>query len=194
MIARSWGRRFAAAGAAGMLCAALAWCAEPPDGAEKHPAEATKPASARQSRQSQRVTVAVARDRAKLAHRIYESTLRVMHHRYFHGDKAVVPARAMQDVFFDIAWQEKLEAKWISVNTPAMSLEHEPQSEFEKRAAQEIAKGKDAYEAVEKGSYRRAGAIALGASCVNCHTGFLQSPPKTARFAALVISVPVQDE
>ena len=61
-----------------------------------------------------------------------------------------------------------------------MSLEHEPQSEFEKQAAKEIAKGKSEYEAIENGYYRRAGAIGLGAGCVNCHTGFLQSPPKTA--------------
>lgn len=176
-----------------MLCVALAWCAEPPSGA-KPPNEKAKTAPAKRSDQSRRVTVAVARDRAKLAHRIYESALRVMHHRYFHGDKAVVPARAMEDVFFDIAWQEKLEAKWISVNTAAMSLEHEPKSEFEKRAAKEIAKGKDEYEAIEEGYYRRAGVIPLGAGCVNCHTGFLQSPPKTARYAGLVISVPVNEE
>ena len=46
-----------------------------------------------------RVPVAVARDRAKLMHEIYSATLEVMHDRYFHADRAVVPARAMEDVF-----------------------------------------------------------------------------------------------
>lgn len=46
-----------------------------------------------------RVTLSVARDRAVLMHQIYTTTLDVMHDRYFHADRSVVPARAMEDVF-----------------------------------------------------------------------------------------------
>lgn len=194
MTAKFWAGRRMLYPAAGMLCLAAALCAELPGDETNEPKAQEESASDKPADDEERVPVAVARDRAKLMHNIYASTLRVMHHRYFHGDKAVVPARAMHDVFFDISWQSKIDAKWISVNTPAMSLEHEPQTEFEKRAAKEIAQGKDAYETIEKGYYRRAGAIPLGGGCINCHTGFLQTPPKTSRYAGLVISMRVKEE
>ena len=54
---------------------------------------------------------------------------------------AVLPARAMEDIFSDVARQSKTTARWISVNTKAMSLDHEPSSEFEKHAAEEIKGG-----------------------------------------------------
>lgn len=141
-----------------------------------------------------RVSVAVARERAELMHRIYAATLNVLHDRYFHDSRAVVPARAMEDIFAEMARQSQVEARWISVNTRAMSLSHEPKSDFEKAAANEITDGKEDYELVEDGYYRRAGAIPLASGCVNCHAGFFKAPPKTPRFAALVISVPVKEE
>lgn len=140
-----------------------------------------------------RVPVAVARERAELMHRIYAATLEVLHHRYFHDTRAMVPARAMEDIFDEMARQSQVEAKWIAVNLRAMSLSHEPKSEFEKTAASEIGDGKEYYELVEDGYYRRAGAIPMASGCVNCHSGFFKEPPKTPRFAALVISVPVKE-
>ncbi len=140
-----------------------------------------------------RVPVAVARERAELMHRIYAATLDMLHHRYFHDSRAMVPARAMEDVFAEMATQSQVEAHWIAVNMRAMSLSHEPKNEFEKAAAQEIADGKETYELVENGYYRRAGAIPLASGCANCHGGFFKEPPKTPRFAALVISVPVRE-
>ena len=140
------------------------------------------------------VAVAVARDRAKLMHDIYAATLDVMHERYFHGARAIVPARAMEDVFAEIKRQSKVEAHWIAVNMKAMSINHEPKSEFEKRAAKEIAAGKTALEVVEDGYYRRAGAIPLANNCISCHDGFFKEPSKTPRFAGLVISIPVAVE
>lgn len=141
-----------------------------------------------------RVPVAVARERAELMHRIYAATLEVLHHRYFHDSRATVPARAMEDIFAEMARQSQVEANWIAVNTRAMSLSHEPKTEFEKTAAKEIAGGKEDYELVDDGYYRRAGAIPLSSGCVNCHAGFFKAPPKSPRFAALVISVPVKQE
>ena len=140
---------------------------------------------------SDRVSVEVARDRAKLMHDIYTATLEMMHDRYFHGERAFVPARAMHDVFSEMKRQSKVEAQWISVNMKAMSIDHEPKSEFEKMAAKEIAGGKSELEVVENGFYRRAGAIPLSDGCISCHGGFLREPSKSPKFAGLVISVPV---
>ncbi len=73
-----------------------------------------------------RVPIAVARDRAKVMHEVYLTTLHVMHDRYFHADRSIVPARAMEDVFTEIERQTGSKANWISVNLKAMSINHEP--------------------------------------------------------------------
>src|SRR5690349_1357010 len=74
------------------------------------------------SADTSRVTVEIARDRARLLHDVYSSTLHVMHERYFHDERAIVPARALEDVFADLARQSKVKARWISVNTKPMSV------------------------------------------------------------------------
>lgn len=166
--------------AIGVVCW-LALFTEPPAWAE--PAAEAPP----------RVPIATARDRATVLHGVYAATLDVMHDRYFHGERATVPARALEDVFAEISRQAKIDARWISVNTRPMSIGHEPKGEFEKQAAKEIAAGKDAFEQIDAGIYRRATAIPLHGSCVNCHVGFL-ADTKTPRFAGLIISMPVKDE
>lgn len=177
--------------AAGVLCAAVALYAEPPAG--EPGAKPNKPAAkGPQVADEDRVSLEVARDRAKLMFDIYSTTLDVIHHRYFHREKSVIPARAMEDVFSEIRRQSKAEARWISVNTKAMSIDHEPETDFEKQAAAEIAGGKLEFETVEDGYYRRAGAIPLGGGCISCHGGFFREPSKTPKYAALVISVPVK--
>lgn len=137
------------------------------------------------------LTVSEARERAKLMHNIYAATLEVMHHHFFRRDRSVLPARALEDVFAEMDKQSNIKAAWISVNTKAMSIHHEPKTDFEKQAARAIAAGKGDHELVEDGYYRRASAIPLGAGCVSCHTGFFSKTPQTQRFAALVISVPL---
>lgn len=141
-----------------------------------------------------RVPVASAKEQALLMHRIYAATLDAMHHHYFHANKSMLPARAMEDVFADVARDTQFTARWISVNTKAMSVDHEPESEFEKKAAAELSKGMTEFAAIENGYYRRAGAIPLTAGCVSCHTRTLTEPPKTARFAGLIISIPVLEK
>lgn len=172
-----------AAGMVGVLGGALALSAGPPAG--KEPAKAAP---------DNRVPVAVAKDRAQLLHRVYAATLETMHHHYFRREGAVLPARALEDVFADLDRQADIKTRWIAVNTPAMSINHEPKTAFEKKAAEEIAAGKDEYARVEDGHYTRAAAIPLGAGCVSCHTKFFTAPPKTPRFAGLVISIPVTDK
>lgn len=138
--------------------------------------------------------VAAARQRAKLLHEVYAATLDVMHHRYFRGERAIVPARALEDVFAEIDRQQGIKARWIAVNTRAMSISHEPKTDFEKLAAKAIADGRDELDEIDEGYYRRAGAIPLGSSCIACHTGFFKERPKKPLFAGLVISIPVSEE
>lgn len=140
----------------------------------------------------ERPAITEARERAKLLHKVYASTLEVMHHHYFRADRAVLPARALDDVFAEIDKQSKIKTRWIAVNTPAMSINHEPESEFEKKAATELASGKSEFDRVEDGYYRRASVIPLGPSCAGCHTKLFSTPSKTPRFAGLVISIPVK--
>lgn len=141
-----------------------------------------------------RVPVAVARDRAKLMHEIYAATLDVMHDRYFHADRAVVPARAMEDVFSQLDDQTGSQANWISVNLKAMSINHEPKTEFEKRAAREIVIGETEIEEIKDGMYRRAGAIPMAGGCISCHGGFFKEPTKAKKFTGLVITIPILPE
>jgi hypothetical protein len=176
-------------GAAGVLGLALTLHAGPPVASP----DKAKSAAA-ETPVDERVSVAEARERGKLMHKIYAATLEVMHHRYFRADRAVLPARALEDVFDEIDKQSKIKTRWIAVNTPAMSVNHEPESEFEKKAAEVLASGKTEFDRVEEGYYRRAGAIPLGAGCVGCHTKLFSTPVKTPRFAGLVISIPVKDK
>lgn len=140
------------------------------------------------------VSVTEARSQAQLMHRIYVATLDAMHHHYFHANKAVLPARAMEDVFADVARGTDTKARWIAVNTQAMSVEHEPATEFEKQAATELAKGNAEHTIVEGGYYRRAGSVPLSAGCIGCHTGNSATAAAVPRYAGLVISIPVRSE
>jgi len=177
-----------------VLCIAFGTFAEPPRRSKSASNKKTKPDSTEKSTDKKRVSVKVARERAKLTHNIYSATLDMIHHRYFHGDRASVPARAMEDVFSELAQRENIKAKWIAVNTRAMSIDHRPQGEFEKQAAKAIAAGEREYERVENGIYRRAVGISLtNRGCLGCHLRF-GANGRGKRFAGLVISIPVKKE
>ena len=155
---------------------------------------ASKAESATAEKKVASAPLAVARDRAKLMHSIYSTTLGVMHDRYFHADRSIVPARAMEDVFSEIEQETGSKANWISVNLKAMSINHEPATDFEKRAAKEIATGESEVETTEDGYYRRATAIPMTGGCISCHAGVFNQSAKSRKFAALVISIPVEAE
>ncbi|APZ91843.1 c-type heme family protein [Fuerstiella marisgermanici] len=142
---------------------------------------------------SHRVSIEAARERAALMHKMYAATLDVMHHRYFHGDRAVVPARAMEDVFKEMERTSHTKANWISINLKAMSIDHEPETAFEKRAARELGSEKAVIDVVEDGYYRQARTIPLTSGCISCHGGFFKKPSEKAKFSGLVISVPVHE-
>ena len=143
--------------------------------------------------QVKRVPLDIARQRAELMHNIYAATLDVMHHRYFRNSRATVPARALEDVFAEITREAHIEARWISVNTEPMSIKHKPESDFEKQAVAAIRSGKSAYEAVDGGTFRRAGAIALASSCLGCHgKSFGLVSKKTPRSSQVTRSGPAR--
>ncbi len=148
----------------------------------------------RKEKDEKRVGVPEAKERAKLMHDIYSATLDSMHHHFFRRDRATLPARALDDVFAEVDRKTKVKTRWIAVNTPAMSLNHEPESVFEKKAAAALAEGKPDFEATEGGYYSRATPILLGPGCVGCHTKFGPGNDKKPRFAGLVISIPVKDK
>lgn len=138
-----------------------------------------------------RVPIAVARDRAKIMQGIYLTTLHVMHERYFHADRAIIPARAMEDVFTEIERQTGSKANWISVNMKAMSINHEPKTEFEKRAAREFVTGEEVVEVIEDGYFRQASPVSMTGGCISCHAGFFNQPSKSPKYTGLVISIPI---
>ena len=59
------------------------------------------------------VSLEVARDRAKLLHRVYAATLDAMHHHYFQANRSVLPARAMP-VNVDLPLAVGIPAEYIS--------------------------------------------------------------------------------
>ena len=158
------------------------------DGTKLVPPKAS-PAPAAKPHPPSEAAVAAAREQAKLLQEVYTTTLEVMHQHYFRRDGSVLPARALEDVFAGMAKLSGSNANWIAVNTKAMNIDHEPTTSFEKKAAAELGAGKEVYEVVTERMYRRATAIPLHANCVGCHTKMFSDPPKTPRFAGLVISI-----
>ena len=102
-----------------------------------------------QSAGVQRVTLEVARDRAELMHEIYSATLDVIHHRYFRGDRAMVPARALEDVFEELERKTNSKARWFAVNLKPMSVNHEPKTDFEIDAAKRLSDNQEPVEGIE---------------------------------------------
>lgn len=157
--------------------------AESPDNAAE--AEDKKPESV--------LTVDEARRQAKLLHSTYEATLHTVHREYFReGGRTPIPARVLEEVFYWVDEETHGETRWIAVNTEAMSIDHNPESEFEKQAAKVLSTGEEEFEQVEDGMYRRAGAITLFASCLKCHESALTQLRTKRRVAGLVINIPVK--
>lgn len=140
------------------------------------------------------LSLSAARERTALLHDVYSATLDVVHDRYFHGDRAVIPARALEDVFKEIERKNHTQARWISASFAPMSITHEPKTEFEKQAARRLAKGEEFVETIEDGFYRRAGQISLSGGCVSCHGGLFAASSPSAKFAGLILSVPVDPQ
>lgn len=141
------------------------------------------------------IAVEEARGRARLLHDAYESTLHVIHRRYFDADeKDAIPARALEDVFKSVDEANGTTTRWIAVNTPPMNVDHAPREGFETDAAAALGEGRTEFEAVEGETYRRAGAVRLFASCLKCHESGLTKQIRKERVAALVIRLPLRTD
>lgn len=182
---------FHAMALAGVISATVSLFAESPLNSKNELATSQASESTKRSDDIKRVSVKVARERAKLSHNILAAMLDVMHDQYFRDERSTVPARAMEDAFSRIADQENIKLRWITVNAKVMNVDHEPQDEFEKQAAKAIAAGKSEHELVKDGVYRRAEGICLmNKGCLECHLGFGASG-RIDRFAGLVITIPI---
>lgn len=140
-----------------------------------------------------KVPVAAARERAVLLHDVYAGALDVIHRHYFAKDKSVVPSFVLEEAFGRLRRQWKIEPRWISVNVKPMSLDHEPATEFERRASRELSTGRLAIEEITPGWYRRAGSISLHGECLTCHGASFVPPGGAPKYAALVISIPLAE-
>ncbi|MCA9097277.1 MAG: DUF3365 domain-containing protein [Planctomycetaceae bacterium] len=181
---------------AGFLLTLYSLQAQSPKDSDKE-SEQGKSEAAKEKAQADttpRVSLEVAREKAALLHQVYASTLDIVHRHFFRNDRAILPARAVEDIFEDVERETKIESRWIAVNTKAMSVNHEPESEFEDFVAKELADGKELVEKVEDGYFRSATPVPLGAKCVGCHTGVFSAPPKSPRMAGLIISIPIIEE
>lgn len=138
-------------------------------------------------------TVSQAREQARLLHDSLHSTLLIIHRKYYREDERMpIPSSVLDDVFEELQEDRKISFRWLSVNAEAMNIDHEPKTEFEKRAAAALSDGKLEYEQVEKGTYRHVGRICLPSQCLKCH---LPNRRSTAtRFAGLMISFPVSEK
>ena len=152
-----------------------------------------RPTSADEPVSAPAITIAEARGRAKLLQEVFHATLQIVHLRYYREDEGlIIPARTLESVFGELERSQHVKIRWLSVNAPAMNVDHEPKDKFEKAAVQALTRGKQAYEAVDNGVYRHVGAITLTSECLKCHV-----PRRTSledRLAGLAISMAVKEK
>lgn len=135
------------------------------------------------------VSLSEAQSKARLLHETLDGALQVMHRDYFDDEKSLtIPSRSLEDVFAVLKRKKGITLRWLAVNAKAMSVDHQPENDFEKAAADAITKGEKEYELAENGTYRYAGMIRLGSECLKCHVPMRKSLED--RFAALVITMP----
>lgn len=93
----------------------------------------------------------------------------------------------MEEVFKELAETLGVEVHWLAVDGKTMNVDHKPRDAFERKAVAALKEGKEEYEAVEEGRYRRAGAIVLHNVCLKCHVPNRKTLENRA--AGLVISM-----
>lgn len=129
--------------------------------------------------------------RAQLLHETIHGTLQVMHRDFFQRDeRSRIPSASLEGVFAGLQKNWDVKISWMAVNAKAMSIDHKPSDQFERAAVKVITEGAESHESVEGGTFRYAGAITLGNSCLKCHV-----PGRTSledRKAAVLISMPLR--
>jgi hypothetical protein len=133
-----------------------------------------------------------ARGQAKLLHETIHSVLQFVHRDFYRPDQRLpLPARTLESVFEDIARECNVQVHWLAVQGAPMSIRHQPQDEFERKAVKALDAGAKEFEEFENKVYRRAGAITLHNQCLKCHV-----PDRTntePRIAGLVITMTVDE-
>jgi hypothetical protein len=115
-------------------------------------------------------TVAEASARARLLHETIRGTLQVIHRDFFDDDDPhAIPSASLEDVFNELSRSYSVDLKWLNVHTDMLNVDHQPDGEFEKKAAKAIKQGKPRYELSADGRYRYAGRIRLASQCLKCH-------------------------
>lgn len=136
-------------------------------------------------------TVEEARARARILHEAFHGALQVMHRDFFDEDDArVLPSGSLEDVFKELERSYNVQVRWLAVNAKAMNVDHEPNSDAEKKAVKALAGGKQEYELATDGEYLHVGTIRLASQCLKCHL-----PRRTStedRAAALSIKMPLK--
>lgn len=136
-------------------------------------------------------SVEEARSRARLLYTAIDGALQVMHRDFFDDEDSLrIPSRSLEDVFAVLSKDHDIKLRWLAVNAQAMSVDHNPQNDFERGAVKAIMAGQQEFDAAEEGTYRYAGMIRLGGECLKCHVPMRRSLED--RFAGLVISMPLK--
>ena len=140
-----------------------------------------------------RPTVDEARRQAEILHKSMNSTLRVIHDRYYRADEGLpIPAAALKEVFIELEQEHQVSLRWLAVEGQAMNIDHKPQTPFENEAVTALNSGKREYEQTSKGVYRRAGVITLTNQCLKCHVPDRKNTKD--RSAGLIIAIPIQEK
>ena len=136
-------------------------------------------------------TEAEARGRARMLYETIHGTLQVVHRDFFGGAEDLnLPSQSLEDVFKELAVQSRVRVRWLGVNA-TKKADHNPQDDFERKAAQALLAGKKEYAEREGNLYRYVGTIRIQNECLKCHV-----PNRTSledRVAGLAISIPLRN-
>jgi hypothetical protein len=138
-------------------------------------------------------TVDEARRQAEILHKAMNSTLRLVHDRYYRADQGLpIPASVLKEVFTEMEQEHQVRLRWLAVEGQAMNVDHKPQTSFENEAVVALKSGQKEFEQTANGVYRRAGAITLSNHCLKCHVPDRKNTRD--RSAGLIIAIPIREK
>ena len=134
-----------------------------------------------------------ARRQAEILHEAMHATLQVVHHRYYREDEGLpLPAAMLTDVFAELEKEQHVKLRWLAVEGQVMNSDHKPRDQFENEAVKALKLGKQEYERVENGVYRRVGPITLTNHCLKCHVPDRKTTLN--RTAGLIVAIPIKEK
>lgn len=131
-----------------------------------------------------------ARTLARVLHDTVHASLQVVHRDFFNSESTrSIPSRTLEDVFRGLEKKYGIELRWLAVDAIAMSVDNNPQNDFEHAAVKAITAGQDLHEETTTEEYRYAGRVRLVSQCLKCHLPNRMSNKE--RSAALLIRIPL---